>query len=289
MTRQASPVFSTYPFFRVLLVLLAAIVAVSCFVGCNDENTPDQSSQSTPKDDQSENGGDDGEGGDIQADATPKKRVAITFDDGPQYYNDEETKKIVDELAKYGFTATFFVVGNRIPGGDALPYAVEKGNEIGIHGYTHDNFYDTCTDSIYEDELNDTLQAIRKQIPGYEVQLMRPVGGRITKERVKNCPYAVIQWSVDSDDWNNKYVPGDTDEDTQRKIDTTVNNVMSVVSDGDIILLHDIWSNTYDATVILLKKLHEAGYEVVSVSELLGDSLEAGKEYYSLDEIYDYQ
>ena len=39
-----------------------------------------------------------------------KKKVAFTFDDGPQYYNGEETRSIVDELAKYGFTATFFIV-----------------------------------------------------------------------------------------------------------------------------------------------------------------------------------
>lgn len=297
MTRQDSLVFSKrplHPLFRVLLALLATILALSCFVGCDGDEDPEKSSQSTPQNNVSdgendENNDNNDNDGDVSVDAEPKKRVAITFDDGPQYYNDEETKKIVDELAKYGFTATFFVVGNRIPGGDALPYAVERGNEIGIHAFTHSHYYDNCTDSVYQNELQNTLNAIRKQIPDYEVKLMRPVGGRITKERVKTCPYAVIQWSVDSDDWNNKYVSGDTDEDTQKKIDTTVNNVMSTVSDGDIILMHDIWSNTYDATVILLAKLHEAGYEVVSVSELLGDELEAGKEYYSLYEIYEYE
>ena len=278
-----SPSYRTLAF-RIFVALFAMILAFSCFVGCDGGDKPEESSASTPKAD----GNNDGDGNDVQVDATPKKRVAITFDDGPQYYNDQETKKIVDELAKYGFTATFFVVGNRIPGGDALSYAVEKGNEIGIHAFTHSHYYDTCTDAVYKNELENTLKAIQKQIPGYEVKLMRPVGGRITEERAKSCPYAVIQWSVDSDDWNNKYVSGDTDEDTERKIETTVNNVMSTVSDGDIILLHDIWSNTYDATVILLAKLSEAGYEVVSVSELLGDELAAGKEYYSLYKIYDY-
>jgi hypothetical protein len=63
---------------------------------------------------------------------------------------------------------------------------------------------------------------------------------------------------------------------------------MSTVSDGDIILMHDIWSNTYDAVVILLQKLHAEGYEVVSVSELLGDSMKSGREYFSADEYYDY-
>ena len=211
------------------------------------------------------------------------KRVALTFDDGPHV---ERTPKIVDELAKYGYNATFFVVGNRVDGteyngGAAMKYAVSKGNEIGIHGYTHSYYYDTCDDATYQSEIADTLKAIRKVLPDYEVKVMRPVGGRITAERVAASPYAVIQWSVDSDDWNNKYVSGDTDEDTARKIEATVNNVMNNVSDGDIILMHDIWSNTYDATVILLERLYEEGYDVVSVSELLGDSMQAGREYYA--------
>ena len=269
--------------FRVFLVLLATLLAFTSFSGCNNDVKPEPE-QSTQTDTEEESLTED-----TSTETTPKKRVAITFDDGPQYYNDQETKKIVDELAKYGFTATFFVVGNRIPGGDALSYAVENGNEIGIHAFTHNHTYDNCTDAVYQNEIENTLKAIQRHIPDYEVKLMRPVGGRITEERVKSSPYAVIQWSVDSDDWNNKYVSGDTAEDTKRKVQTTVNNVMSSVSDGDIILLHDIWSNTYDATVEILARLHEEGYEVVSVSELLGDSLEVGKAYYSRYKIYDYQ
>lgn len=260
---------------RLTVFLLALTVALTFAVSCgkgdkeSTGSTPAPSVEETPNED-------------IPTDVTPKKRVAITFDDGPQYYNDNETRAIVDALKEYGFTATFFVVGNRISVyDDALTYAVECGNEIGIHGYTHNNYYDTCTDEVYNEELQKTLDAIRKILPDYEVKVMRPVGGRITEERIASCPYAVINWSIDSDDWNNKYVSGDTDEDTARKIETIVNNVMNSVSDGDIILMHDIWSNTYDATLILLERLYEEGYEVVSVSELLGDSLTAGKHYYS--------
>lgn len=268
-----------YIFSKILIIALALCLALSAFTACG-EKTPEETTP-IPSDTPDEP--------DTPVDAEPKKRVAITYDDGPQYYNDQETKKIVDELDKYGFTATFFVIGNRIPGGDALSYAVEHGNEIGIHGYTHNVYYDKCTDAEYNEEISKTLAAIQKQLPNYEVKTMRPVGGRITDERVKNSPYAVIQWSVDSDDWNNKYVSGDTDEENDAKIKKTVENVMSVVKDGDIILLHDIWSNTYDATVILLAALDEAGYEVVSVAELLGDDLEAGKEYYSRDEVRSYE
>ena len=209
-----------------------------------------------------------------------KKRVAITFDDGPQNY-DERTKKIVDELDLYGFHATFFVVGNRVTNGDAITYAVEHGNEIGIHGYTHssDAYYDSCSDDRYEEEISKTARAIYKYLPDYQIKTMRPVGGKISQERIRESAYAVILWSIDSDDWGNRYYSGIPDEEAQEVVDTIVANVMDSVSDGDIILLHDIYESTYDATRIILKRLYEEGYEVVSVSQLLGEDMQPGRAY----------
>ena len=210
--------------------------------------------------------------------STPKKRVAITFDDGPRSYQ-SQTKKIVDELAKYGFTATFFVVGNRIENDGTLPYIDQHGCEIGIHAYTHTYDYANCSLENYTYEISQTASAIQGQLPGYPIKLMRPVGGSITAERVSESPYATILWDVDSNDWNNKYYAGISDEEADAKVNTIVNNVMSNVSEGSIILLHDIYESTYDATKIILQRLYDEGYEVVSVSELLGDSLQAGQKY----------
>ena len=52
---------------------------------------------------------------------------------------------------------------------------------------------------------------------------------------------------------------------------------------GDIILMHDLYQNTYEATVIILARLYEMGYEVVTVSELLGDDLQPGRTYVERD------
>lgn len=210
--------------------------------------------------------------------AVPKKRVALTYDDGPQHY-EERTKAIVDELGKYGFTATFFVVGNRVPGGDALKYAVDHGCELGIHGFTHEFYYDTCSDEQYENEIGKTAAAIERAVPGYKLRLMRPVGGRISAERLAASPYSVILWSVDSADWKHKYASGDSGAVADGKVNTIVENIMSTVRDGDVILMHDIYESTYDATVILLRRLYEEGYEVVTVSELFGETLLPGQKY----------
>ena len=100
---------------------------------------------------------------------------------------------------------------------------------------------------------------------------MRPVGGRITSERISDCDYAVIMWSVDSNDWKYK-------SEGDGNVQTIVNNVMSQVQDGSIILMHDIYENTYLASKDILKQLHDQGYEVVTVSELLGNP-KAGVKY----------
>ena len=208
-----------------------------------------------------------------------KKRVAINYDDGP---HNVYTKKIVDELEKYNFSATFFVIGNRVDGTDyngasALVYAHEKGNEIGIHGYTHEPYYDTCTNEIYNYEINSTDNAIKNQIRSAKVRLVRPTWGRISDERVKQSKYFIILWSVDSEDWRYKYSTEDSADERNQKLNTIVDNVMNNVKDGDIILMHDIYESTYDASVVILQRLHEEGYEVVSVSELMGKDLSAGK------------
>ena len=207
--------------------------------------------------------------------------IALTFDDGP---HNVRTQLIVDELNKYGYHATFFVVGNRVDGteyngGAGLQYAADAGNEIGIHGYTHDKYYDTCTDAEYAEELSKTAAAIQAKISGCEIKVMRPVGGRITDERAAACPYSVIMWDIDSEDWRYKYKSGDSDEVAAEKVDTIVENVMSQVHEGGIILMHDIYESTYDAAVIILQRLNAMGYRVVTVSELLGASMQPGQTY----------
>ena len=235
----------------------------------NDNSTKKPSNSNTNKNNNSNNNNNST----TKPNTSGKKRVAITYDDGP---HNVQTINITDELAKYGFHATFFVVGNRIDGkayngAKGLKYAASKGNEIAIHAYTHNKYYDTCSNSDYKAEIENTYDAIKDVVPNAKVKLMRPVGGRITAERMQNCDYAVIMWSVDSNDWKYK-------NEGSANVDTIVNNVMSQVQDGSIILMHDIYENTYLASKEILKQLNEQGYEVVTVSELLGNP-RAGVKY----------
>ncbi len=215
-----------------------------------------------------------------------KKQVALTFDDGP---HPQRTRQIVDELAQYGFHATFFVVGNRVDGTqmncqETLAYTLEQGNEIGIHGYTHTVYYNTCTNTEYFSEIDKTVAAVQDVASDYQILHMRPVGGYITNSRIAESPYSIIKWNVDSEDWKNTYRKGDSDEVCAQKINAIVENVMTNVSDGSIILMHDIYESTYDAVKIILKRLYDEGYEVVTVTELLGEKRQTGVEYYKKPE-----
>lgn len=199
-----------------------------------------------------------------------KKYIAITFDDGPSA---QYTTKIVDKLKEHNASATFFIVGNRVDAktGAAIKYATESGSEIAIHGYTHTVSYSKCSDDVYKEELSKTAEVIEKYT-GVKPTMMRPIGGAITKERTASCPYSVILWNIDSEDWKNK-------KDGQ--VNNIVNNVMPHVGDGKIILMHEIYKNSYEAFCIIIDKLYEQGYEVVSVSELIGkDNIKPGTKYY---------
>ena len=77
-------------------------------------------------------------------------------------------------------------------------------------------------------------------------------------------------WSLDTLDWKTR--------NAQTTIDTTMNNV----KDGEIILLHDIHTESVDAALELIPRLQQAGYQLVTVSELAaakGVTMENGGRY----------
>jgi peptidoglycan/xylan/chitin deacetylase (PgdA/CDA1 family) len=206
------------------------------------------------------------------------KYIAITIDDGP-FLNLQ--KKFVDELARYGGHATYFVVGNRVgkSEGEGLAYAVENGWEVAIHAWSHDYYFSSnCSEEKYVEEITKTAEVIEKYLPGYDIRLMRPPGGTITNARVAESEYAVVLWDVDSNDWQ---YTGRGESVKEQNIEEIVNNVVDNVRNGSIVLMHELYYNSFDAFCEILKRLHEEGYEFVTVSELLGDKYQTGKKYYS--------
>ena len=206
------------------------------------------------------------------------KYVAFTFDDGP---HNEYTKKVVDKLAEYGARATFFVVGNRVTekSAEIVKYTVEHGNEIGMHSYTHTQMFNTCDDKTYEQEVKYTKNVLASYA-GVSATLLRPPGGLISAERISSSQYPIIMWSVDSEDWMHK--KNETEAQASENIQTIVDNVLSTIDEGYIVLMHYIYENTYLAFCTIIDELYKDGYKIVTVSELLGDSIKSGAKFHSV-------
>lgn len=196
---------------------------------------------------------------------TDKKLVALTFDDGPNY----NTNKILDVLNKYHVPATFFVLGSKIKGNEyILKKMKDSGMEIGNHTYNHLLLTKYKEDKIKK-EITDTNNLIF-EVTGKEPKLFRPSYGSFNKKIKNISEMPIIIWDIDTLDW--KY-------HNSKKI---TSRVVNKVKDGDIVLMHDIYSATANALDNIIPMLANNGYSFVTVSDLFyykGITLEKGKVY----------
>ena len=195
------------------------------------------------------------------------KAVALTFDDGPSRANDG---RIVETLQKYGAHATFFVLGDRARvDGDILQMYLAAGCEIGSHSWNHPQLSKMKWDEI-ERQLSKTNKTVSKLTGGYQIQLLRPHYGSISNTMRKKLDMPMILWSLDTLDWKTR---------NTKKI---FREVRKEVKDGDIILMHDIYSTTADAVEKVVPWLQNKGYDILTVSELMerkGKNIEGGSAY----------
>lgn len=194
-----------------------------------------------------------------------KKMIALTFDDGPNY----NTSKILEILNKYNVRATFFVLGSKINHNEKIIKTMDEyGMEIGNHTYSHKLMTSMSNLDIIK-EVEDTSDLIYNIVGKYP-NLVRPSYGSFNKKIKESINMPIIIWNIDTLDWKSH---------NSKKI---VSRVMNKVSDGDIILMHDIYSATVRAVDILVPKLISEGYQLVSVSELFyykNINLENGRVY----------
>ena len=195
-----------------------------------------------------------------------KKMVALTYDDGPSIY----TPRILKTLKENNSVATFFVVGNRVPTySDTVKKAHDMGCEIGNHTYEHKSL-----PNLSETEVRRQISRTNKngkKVTGQTPVIMRPTGGATNANVKQWVGMPSIIWSVDTLDWKT------------RNADSTRRAVLNRVKDGDIVLMHDLYSATATASETIIPELVRRGYQLVTVSELAecrGGMKETGA-YYS--------
>ncbi|HEY3398057.1 MAG TPA: polysaccharide deacetylase family protein [Armatimonadota bacterium] len=186
----------------------------------------------------------------------PRKLLALTFDDGP---DPKVTPQVLATLAQYHAHATFFTLGGVAAGHeDLLRRIVAGGHAVGSHSYSH---IATATPAQAASNLDRTEQLILK-VTGHRPTLFRPPYG-ITKgelaRQARQRGYAVILWTISSAD--------------TRPIGPEViaHNVIHTPNPGDIVLMHDGsgHSRTAQALPQILRELGQAGFEFVTIPELM--------------------
>lgn len=183
-----------------------------------------------------------------------KKRISITFDDGPHPIY---TPIIVDTLRNYDAKATFFFLGNRIGDyPDVARHVLSEGHMIGNHSFSHPQLTRMSSEEISNEVIH--TQNIIENATGFTPFLMRPPFGAINDVVLNTAQMPMILWSIDSEDW------------IYKDPDYIVNYVLDHAFDGAIIRLHDTLPNTTQAIGPMVDGLISAGYELVTVDELLG-------------------
>lgn len=202
-----------------------------------------------------------------KVDAT-KPMIAVTFDDGPGYNGASD--RILDVIEKYHIKATFFMIGSNASNlTKNVKRKVALGCQIGNHTYNHEHYGKNVTPN----DIIKGADAIEKAC-GVRPTAFRSPGGITTELIRKTCKQEktpLYYWSLDTQDWKS------------RNADKVYNAVIKNVSDGDIILMHEIYGSTADAFERMVPVLLKKGYQFVTCDELVaaksGKKPEPGTQY----------
>lgn len=193
---------------------------------------------------------------------TTEKKIALTFDDGP---DNIYTAKILDILSENGVQATFFVLGQQVkyfP--DLAKRIVSDGHTIANHTWNHPELSKLTTSDVIQ-QVKSTTKEIKK-VTGVKTDLFRPPYGDYTAADLRVLQergYKSVLWSVDTKDFSGK----------------SAKDILAIVhrdkSPGGIVLQHNfqpldgILDGTVEALPQIIDQLREEGYEFVTVDNLI--------------------
>ena len=188
-----------------------------------------------------------------------RRRVALTFDDGPDPVH---TPRLLDALAALDVKATFFLLGRSA---EVYPELVARiareGHELGNHTYGH-RYLPLARSRSVAGELSATDAAIHRA-SGITPTLARPPYGGRSPRNVRvfaRLGKRLVLWDVNSYDWNGAPA-GDVAE-----------RIVSRARPGSIVLMHDAREGgdaTVDAVRLVVPALRAQGFQLATVSDVL--------------------
>lgn len=191
------------------------------------------------------------------ADMEGKKKVYLTFDDGPSANTDE----ILDILRQYDVKATFFVVGKTDEASkEAYRRIVEEGHTLGMHSYSH--VYDLVYSSREEFEADMLkLQSYLYEETGVSSRYYRFPGGSsntISDIDMQEFISCLHERGIEYYDWN---VSNGDGAAVTPEVDVLIENIMNDIGkyETPMILMHDDVNKyrTVEALEELIQKLTE--------------------------------
>ncbi len=200
-----------------------------------------------------------------------KRKVYLTFDDGPYDYTD----RVLDILAQYNIKATFFTVGRfmfRYP--DTLKRMAAEGHVIGSHTDSHDfNIIYKSPEAFLEDVAK-WREDLKAQV-GYDAgaYVLRfpggttnsSIGGRSGRgayvEAVNAAGYYAFDWSIG---FNDKWLAGNVNN--LPKPEYFWQSYLETYSyygktDPLIVLIHDTEEESVNLLARLIEDLLAKGFE----------------------------
>ncbi len=178
---------------------------------------------------------------------------ALTFDDGPE---EPWTGGVLDALEAAGVPATFFVLGSRIAGREAiLRRMVDQGCDVEVHSWEHLSMPEQPPAEVGAD-IRRTADLIA-EVTGRPPRFVRPPYGHSNHEVIDQIRLAGLTpafWSVEAFDWD---TPG---------TDAIVRGITAGLDPGAVVLLHDAGgdrSQTVEAVPRIIAFAAERGLRAV--------------------------
>ncbi|MEC2075470.1 polysaccharide deacetylase family sporulation protein PdaB [Metabacillus fastidiosus] len=193
---------------------------------------------------------------------TKNNEVSLTFN---ITWGDVKAEPILNILKKEGISnATFFLSASwaeRHP--DLVSRIIKDGHQIGSMGYAYKNYTDLEKEEIRRDITK--AQEVFLELGVKDVDLLRPPTGNFNKQVLniaQKSGYTVVHYSIDSEDWTN---PG---------VDKIIENTVSDLKGGDIILLHasDSAKQTEEALPAIINNIKEKGLKNVTIEKLIANT-----------------
>ena len=214
---------------------------------------------------------------------TDRKVVYLTFDDGP---HPPETERVLDVLRERGARATFFLIGSKVSGNEAvLRRMLEEGHALGLHTYSHAGTFPLLSFDKMLADVNEGKRAV-ESVAGKQISLFRPpfgVTNPTISKVVRTLGLQTVGWDVRSFDTmfckssehsckqsehsckSSGYSCMQSEHSCKQSghdwYVPVVERIMKQVRPGSVILLHDRLDGASGLLALLLDNLAASGYD----------------------------